>query len=51
MKNTKNKPSISKDNFIEFLSKATPEEVNQLIKDKGKPRKLIQPMIFFGDKQ
>ena len=38
---------IAKDDFIEFLSEATPEEVNKLILEKGKPRKLIEPMIFF----
>ena len=45
------KMTISRENFIEFLASATPEEVNQMILDKGKPRKLIEPMIFFGDKK
>lgn len=40
-------PSISKEDFIEFLSSATPEEVNALITEKGKPRKLYEPIIYF----
>lgn len=39
--------TITRENFIKFLAEATPEEVNQLITEKGKPRKLIEPMIFF----
>lgn len=39
--------AISKENFIDFLANATPEEVSQLIIEKGKPRKLIEGMIFF----
>lgn len=39
--------TIEKDNFIEFLASASPEEVNQYILEKGKPPKLIEPMIFF----
>jgi hypothetical protein len=52
MKNKTNKSAngVSKDNFIEFLSNATPEEVNKYILEKGKPRKLVEPMIFFKDK-
>ena len=41
---------ITRDNFIKFLAEATPEEVNRLITEKGKPRKLIEPMIFFDNK-
>ena len=41
---------IEKDNFIDFLSSASPDEVNKLILEKGKPRKLIEPMIFFEKK-
>lgn len=41
---------IDKDDFIQFLSSATPEEVNKLILEKGKPRKLIEPMVFFKEK-
>lgn len=39
--------TIEKEDFIEFLVNATPEEVNQYILEKGKPPKLIEPMIFF----
>lgn len=41
------KPSISKTDFIDFLASATPEEINQYILEKGKPRKPIWPMYFF----
>lgn len=46
----KNKFKMDKDDFIEFLASATPEEVNALIVEKGKPRKLINPIIFFNEK-
>ena len=42
--------TITRDTFIKFLADATPEEVNRLIIEKGKPRKLIEPMIFFDNK-
>lgn len=42
--------TVSKDNFIDFLASASPEEVNRFITEKGKPRKLIEPMIFFKNK-
>lgn len=38
---------IEKDDFIDFLASATPEEVNSFIKEKGKPPKLIEPLVFF----
>ena len=44
-KESKNK--ISKDNFIDFLSSATPEEINKLIEEKGKPPKPINPIFFY----
>lgn len=50
-KNTPKKPTIDKDNFIDFLANAKPEEINQYIREKGKPRKLIQPMFFFDKKE
>lgn len=43
----KKKDSISKENFIEFVSNMTPEEINKLIEEKGKPPKKICPMFFF----
>ena len=42
-----NKPKISKENFIEFLAHSTPEEIDKYISEKGKTRKLIEPIIFF----
>ena len=46
----KNKFAINKDDFIQFLSSATPEEIDALIKEKGKPRKPVEPMVFFNKK-
>lgn len=49
-KKTKKKvDTISKENFLTFLSSATPEDINRLIQEKGKPPKKICPMIFFAD--
>lgn len=45
--NKQKKDSISKENFIEFISSASPEEINKLIEEKGKPPKKICPMFFF----
>ena len=41
---------IAKEDFIKFLASATPDEVNQYIMEKGKPRKLIEPIIYFDKK-
>lgn len=41
------KEKVSKENFIEFLASMTPEEINEMIKEKGKPPKLISPMFFY----
>lgn len=49
--NSSKKPSINKNDFIEFLASATPEEVNQYILEKGKPRKPVWPMFFFPRKE
>lgn len=46
----KEKNSIEKENFLDFLASATPEEVNNMILEKGKPRKLIEPFIFFKNR-
>ena len=40
-----NPESVKKKNFIELLSKMTPEDINNLIKEKGKKPKLIKPFI------
>ena len=50
MKEKKTNYKIKKEDFIDFLASASPEEVNKLILEKGKPRKLIQPLIFFDEK-
>lgn len=42
---------IAKDDFIKFLASATPDEVNRFVLEKGKPRKLIEPMVFFDKKE
>ncbi len=36
-----------KEDFIAFLSQATPEDLNKLIAEKGKPPKLVDPIFFF----
>ena len=53
MKDNKNSKEnkISKDSFISFLASATPEEINQYIAEKGKPGKLIDPMIMFDERE
>lgn len=52
MKNDKSQSfKVAKDDFINFLASASPEEVSRYILEKGKPRKLIEPMIFFEDKK
>lgn len=43
--NQKNK--ICKEDFITVLANMSPEEINKYIAEKGKPRKLIEPMIYF----
>lgn len=45
MKKEQNK--INKEDFINYLAQATPEELNKLIVEKGKPPKLIEPIFFF----
>ena len=44
------KPIIQKQDFIKFLASATPEEINRYIVEKGKPARLIEPIIFFDEK-
>ena len=41
---------ISKEDFIEQLSSATPEDINNIILEKGKPPKVICPMYFYRGK-
>lgn len=35
----------NKDEFIKTLASMTPEEINNLIKEKGKKPKLVKPLI------
>ena len=39
--------SMTKENFIKFISSATPEEINDFITKKGKPPKMIVPIIYY----
>lgn len=41
----KKEREIRKDNFLTLLASMTPKEINQLILEKGKERKLIDPLI------
>jgi hypothetical protein len=47
----KKQDPVVRENFIEFLASATPEEINTMIREKGKPPKLIEPMVFFKDRK
>lgn len=38
---------FSKENFIEFISSVGPIEINEFISSRGKPAKLIIPIIYF----
>ena len=40
-------PELSKEEFLEFLSSATSQELNELISNKGKERKLYNPFYQF----
>lgn len=45
----KQKDEIPKEDFIKFLASLSPEEVNKLISEKGKPPKRIEPIFFFDE--
>lgn len=47
MKKEKKQDKIDKEDFINYLAHATPEDLNKLIIEKGKPPKLIEPIFFF----
>lgn len=49
-KKKNDKPELSKDELIEFLASATPQEVAELISNRGKPRKLYNPFYTFRNK-
>ena len=42
---------VSKEDFINFLSSSTPEEINKFIEEKGKPHTLISPVFFYPKKE
>lgn len=44
---TKPKFKMNKENFLEFMASSTPEEINNYIQEKGKPRKLFCPIFYF----
>ena len=41
---------IAKKDFISFLANSTPEEINEYIKENGKPCKPYEVMVFFDDR-
>lgn len=38
---------INKEDFIDKISKMTPQQINEFIVKNGKPPKLIDPIIWF----
>ena len=48
-KNKSCKKEINKDNFIDFLCQSTPEDLNKLILEEGKPIKAYNPIILFDN--
>lgn len=42
--------TMTRGDFIAFLSSATPEEINKVILERGKPRKIIDPLIYYEKK-
>lgn len=46
MKKQTNKPIINKDDFLKELSKMSVQDVNRMIESKGKPVKLVMPVLF-----
>lgn len=50
MPNELAKGKLDKENFIDFLAKATPEDLNRIILEKGKPPKPYEPIYFFRNK-
>lgn len=38
----------SKEEFLKLLSFCTQEDLNKIILEKGKPPKLIKPIIYLG---
>lgn len=46
-KKKESKPKVDKEDFIEFMIRATPQEINERILNRGKPAKLYCPFYFF----
>lgn len=42
----KNDNKLSKEDFLYKLSQMDKDQINQYIREKGKPRKLINPVFF-----
>lgn len=49
-KKTSNNSFGEKKNFIEFISSLSPEEINKLIAEKGKPARIIEPFVILDKK-
>lgn len=49
MESKKTKIKYNKENFLAILSSLTIEEINTIIKEKGKEPKLITPFVFIKD--
>ena len=37
---------MKKEPFLELLSRLKPDEINKLIQEKGKPPKLVNPIVI-----
>lgn len=44
-----NQPKMPKDDFLSCLASATPEDINRMIAEHGKPPKPWTPIYFFRD--
>ena len=50
-KKKESKPKVEKEDFIDFLGRATPQEINERILNRGKPAKLYCPFYVFKNKE
>lgn len=50
MPNILDEGKLDKENFIEQLSSMTPEDLNRLILERGKPPKPYSPIYFYREK-
>lgn len=51
MSKKKEELKLDKESFIEFISQASPEEINRTITEYGKPTKLYSPIFFAKDEE